>query len=65
MAESNILMFPTPQREEELQQNDTARGIWMSLRYLEQEAVQMGHGDLAFLIGMAAMAARDVSMAAE
>lgn len=64
MSECTVLQFPSPKQEPELDYEptsaETLKGIWMSLRYLEEEAVRLGQGDLAFLVGMAGMAARDL-----
>ena len=64
MSECTILKFPMPKQEPEQDYEptpaDTMKGIWMSLRYLEEEAIRLGEGDLALLVGMAGMAARDL-----
>jgi|GEM_PF-5179494 len=60
MPTSNILKFPTPEPEVEPSAEENLRGIWMSLRYLEEEAKRAGQIDLTFLIGLASMQARDL-----
>ncbi|OIQ89158.1 hypothetical protein GALL_289390 [mine drainage metagenome] len=50
---------PAPRHTSDLSAEESVEGLWLSLRYLEQEAVLAGHQDLALLIGMAAMAAKD------
>lgn len=63
MSECQVLMFPVPQAETEPSKAETLNGVWMSLRYLEEECVRMGETDLAFLIGMTVIEARDRSLA--
>ncbi len=50
---------PAPRHTGDMNAEDAVEGLWLSLRYLEQEAVLAGYDDLALLIGMAAMAAKD------
>lgn len=69
MTACTILQFPIPVQETDAteEQEPTAqenlRGIWLSLRYLEEEALRLGESELAFLIGMAGMTARDLTQA--
>ncbi|HVI50002.1 MAG TPA: hypothetical protein VM661_02200 [Candidatus Sulfotelmatobacter sp.] len=72
-----ILQFPVRRHEEpsaqqqghdeaeseyESSSQENLRGMWLSLRYLEDEAIRLGEGELALLIGMASLTARDLAL---
>ena len=72
MSECTVLKFPVPKQEPQIDYEptpaETLRGIWMSLRYLEDEATRLGQQELAFLVGLASMNAGELcipSQAAE
>ncbi len=58
MKSANVIpLFPAAKNERSIEH---ARGIRLSLRYLEQEAADAGYSELTMLIGVAALAAQDI-----